>query len=145
MSENRHNTAGVIRIVGLGIRGPKQLTLEAVAHLQSTAQVFFFRTPELDEVWLTKRLGVAQAEDIRPLYRDGDRDVSNYRRIVRRVTAGAEEYSDVALLMPGHPRVGVSLVEPIQTWASARGVRVRVVDGTSSFDAMITDLEALSQ
>jgi uncharacterized protein YabN with tetrapyrrole methylase and pyrophosphatase domain len=83
---------------------------------------------------------VRSVEDLTPYYVDGDVDNRNYERIVGRVVEAAHEHGDVALLMAGHPRVGVTLVSLLERRAAEGEILVTVLEGVSSFDAMLNEL-----
>jgi len=129
--------AASVVFVGAGIRGRVQLTLEAILALRAVDRVLFFGGGPIAAEWLTQLVGASEAEDISPLYLDGGVDRENYGRIVARVRELVTAGDRVAILMPGHPRLGVSLVELVE---HGTGVPVAVVDGISSFDTIYSDL-----
>jgi hypothetical protein len=129
-----------IWIVGSGIRGTIQLTLEAIERLRAVEEVLFFPSGDLDADWLACVARVSCATDLSSDYLDGAVDTDNYARIVDRVVAAARSRGEVALLMPGHPRVGVTLTNLLEDESALPDIRVRAIEGVSSFDTMLNDL-----
>jgi len=130
-----------LSIVGLGIRGTQQLSLEGVKSIQAAKKVCYLpATPRELEATL-KDLGVHGAEDLISLYQDGDQDNTNYERIFSKVVKDCQDFGHVALLVPGHPRVGVTLVQWFETRQEALGLELDVLPGISSFATMINDLK----
>lgn len=124
-------------VIGSGIRGALQLTLEAIDRLRTVEEVLFFPSGDLDGDWLDRVAGVRGAVDLSADYRPGAIDTDNYARIVARVADAARSGGTVALLMPGHPRVGVTLTDLLE---ARTDLSVRTIEGVSSFDTMLNDL-----
>jgi uncharacterized protein YabN with tetrapyrrole methylase and pyrophosphatase domain len=125
-----------IRVVGAGIRGIAQLTLEALAALRQAPKVLVLGV-DADAL---ASVGLPDAESLSSLYREGARDEDNYQRIRRRVYAAARQYGEVALLVSGHPRVGVTFLQWLEQDRKTRPFALEVIEGISSFDTMINDL-----
>lgn len=129
-----------IAILGSGVRGRSDLTLGTVRVLRLSQAVFFFGSREITADWLTEHVGAPTAHDLVELYVDGAVDRENYERIVDHVMEQAARLGDVALLLPGHPLLGVTMTQMLCERGPQEGVEVTVADGVSSFDAMMTDL-----
>ncbi|WP_206918487.1 SAM-dependent methyltransferase [Alicyclobacillus suci] len=139
--ENNTPSTPIVYVIGAGIRGRKHLTLEAISFLKQASLVLFFPCETISKDWLENNLGVACAESLHALYQDGARDEDNYTRIVNRILESANEVSTVAVLMPGHPRVGVTWIADLEIAKYNGNIQLRVVDGISSVDTMISDLK----
>ncbi|GIM46493.1 hypothetical protein DNHGIG_20420 [Collibacillus ludicampi] len=134
------NNIPKVYVVGAGVRGRKHLTLEAISYLRKASLVLFFPFESISSEWLVDGLGVSMVESLAPLYQDGAVDAENYKRIINRIISAAQEFGSVAVLVPGHPRVGVSWVRELERRELEGQIQILVVDGISSFDTMITDL-----
>lgn len=116
------------------------MTLGAIEALRAVGEVLFFPIADIDGAWLKDAIGVRKVHDLRREYRDGDIDEDNYERVVARVIAGATEHGTCALLVPGHPRMGVTLTSMLTEPQRHPPASIAVVDGVSSLDTMFTDL-----
>lgn len=130
-----------IYVIGGGVCLANHLTLEAVATLARARKVLFFPSVKGETEATLEAMGQRSFEDLTPLYVEGARDYDNYNRVAAKVVAEARVGGDVVLLLPGHPRVGVSTVKILEKKAVAAGFRVKTLVGVSSFDTMINDLE----
>lgn len=130
----------MIYLIGAGVSLNNHLTLQSLSTLRKVDKVCFFPTVRGETEELLEALGQTSHEDISRLYVNGGRDYDNYNRIADYMTSCAKKGS-VALLLPGHPRVGVSTAAIIEQRAKEAGIAVRVYAGISSFDTMINDLK----
>lgn len=130
-----------IRVIGAGVQLVKHLTLDALSHLTQVKKVLFFPSIAGETERLLTKLGVTLYEDLSILYHDGDEDVNNYERIVMRVAFEARRLGDVALLLPGHPRLGVTTLTWFETKPQFSDFEILVVAGISCFDTLINDLK----
>lgn len=126
-----------ITIVGLGIKGCSQLTLEAVAALRTAKSVLVLAGNPV--VKGLAELGIP-SRSIIALYHDAAVDVANYARVADATIAEAKLKEDVALVIPGHPRVGVTLSSWLDQKLPALGIELAYIPGISSFDTMLVDL-----
>jgi hypothetical protein len=131
----------LVRVCGVGIRAAQHITVETINHIKAARHVLYFPTAPGELEWLFKRLGQDSIESIASLYVDGDIDTVNYERIVTRVLEAAREKEDVAFVMSGHPRVGVTTLAWLESRMGTHGADVVVSEAVSSFDAMMNDLK----
>jgi hypothetical protein len=124
-------------IVGTGIKRPQQLTLEGVTAIKNAKRVLHITATEQAIEALLDRLGAANRRSLEELYRVGTLDQDNYERLTREVVQEVEQWGDVALLLYGHPRLGVSVTRMLEDKLPGN---VLVLPATSSFDTMINDL-----
>lgn len=130
-----------ITVVGGGIRGATQLSLEGASALKTARQVYFL-TGSAQEVQSTlTQLGISGAHDLLSLYVDGAADKANYQTIFNRLVSDCRQYGHIAFLVPGHPRIGVSVVQMLEKQHEALGIELEVLPGISSFATMINDLK----
>lgn len=128
-----------LTIGGLGIKDLLQMTLEARQALLDADEVLYLGTEPTRHVPQLKEWGVRSIRSILELYVDGDLDDNNYTRLYDTTLLSAQRNSKTMLIVPGHPRVGVTLVQRLVK--NAPGVQVTVLPGISSFDTMMNDLE----
>lgn len=129
-----------LRIVGAGIKGIRQLTLEGIEALRSAASILHLAVDSEAFEGELRALGIGGSVALNDLYHDGALDEENYDRIVNRVLREVRCAEDVTLLLYGHPRLGVSLTRRLEEEAARHDVAVEVIAAPSSFDTMINDL-----
>lgn len=74
------------------------------------------------------------------MYKDGGVDVDNYTRIIQYISNMLTAREHVGLIVPGHPRVGVTIVQLLQKLSQDGTFTFHCYPGISSFDAMINDI-----
>lgn len=135
------DTLPMVNVVGLGVRGRKQITLESLNIIRNSSFVLYFPIEHKLHNWLIEYLDVKNLESLESLYRHGDIDIENYMRITDKIINISKEFGDVTVLLPGHPYVGVTWIKMLNKLASDEVIRLNIFDGISSFDTMITDLK----
>lgn len=126
----------MIRFAGYGIRGFAQLTLEAIEEIRASKKVLYLG--QKDHYF--DQLNIADSESLSSLYKNGSNDLENYNRILDKILKDAESYGDVCVLYPGHPRVGVTVLQWLEKLKVKGEIELRVIPGISSFDTMMNDL-----
>jgi len=129
-----------ITFVGLGIREFDQLTLEGLHVLQRAERIFYLATRSDRVEDRLNRLGFNLIENLGRLYKNGALDTDNYKAILRRIVQATKVYSNICVLLPGHPRVGVTLVYWLEELKDTLGLEITVLEGISSFCSMINEL-----
>jgi uncharacterized protein YabN with tetrapyrrole methylase and pyrophosphatase domain len=122
----------MITFVGGGIQGLSQITIEGLEALQNAAQVLTFQS----EPTFFEKYQITDVKSLAPFYRDGAHDEDNYARLISEIESQAEAHGNIAVLLPGHPRLGVTVVQKLNHRSD-----LRVLPGISSFDTMFNDLE----
>ncbi len=125
-----------LRIIGSGMKGTLHLTQESLTHCQKANKI----------LWLGAIVGLNtflnenkwNHEDITLYYENGAIDRDNYDRIKNKIYDELKNYDDIALIVLGHPRLGVTIVQEFQADAS---IALQILPGISSFDTMINDLK----
>ena len=127
-----------LRVVGSGVKGAHHLTDEAKLNLDASKKVLYLGSIEgFDELAKSRNW---HAEDISSLYVNGSLDQSNYENILNKVTSDLESYEDVCLVLLGHPRLGVTIVQELQARNENSLFQLNVLPGISSFDTIINDI-----
>ncbi|MGE7926850.1 SAM-dependent methyltransferase [Lysinibacillus xylanilyticus] len=130
-----------INILGLGVRGKKQLTLESLSIMRNSDMILYFPMEVNFESWLKESVCIKKAESLAPLYIEGAIDIENYKRIVNRIIEVSESQKNIAILVPGHPYLGVTWVKMLKRVAIEKNINVNFHEGISSFDTMMNDLQ----
>lgn len=124
-----------LRIIGSGVKGAMHITYEALINLNKANKILWLGSIEGFENWVSEYHW--QAEDITSLYENGALDSNNYQRIKSKVLFELAQHHDVAFVVLGHPRLGVTIVQEFQ---NEKGNEIIVLPGISSFDTMINDI-----
>jgi uncharacterized protein YabN with tetrapyrrole methylase and pyrophosphatase domain len=130
----------LLSVIGCGVKGWRQVTLEALRQLASADRILTLSLADHDVRTILAFVGNKPFVSLDDLYHDGAVDRVNYDRIVARVIAESNVHDRVALMVYGHPRVGVSFLSALERHCGAHDITFRVVTGISSFDTMIDDL-----
>jgi hypothetical protein len=127
-----------LKIIGSGVRGASHLTMESWQQLATVQKILWVGTIEgfSELVFANKWHG----EDITSYYQNGALDSDNYRDIKSKILSELNNFESVALVVLGHPRLGVSIVQEFQLEAKDFGFKLEVLPGISSFDTMFNDL-----
>jgi uncharacterized protein YabN with tetrapyrrole methylase and pyrophosphatase domain len=135
----RGNILPKISIVGRGVDPAKHLSLSALSTLKDADKIVGIESEK--EFWkqLQKEFGVGEIEDLGNLYRSQDNDMVNYCRFVDYVLHLSSEITHLALLVAGHPRLGVTFIELLKKNAP-KDTEIEIIEGISSFDVMINNL-----
>lgn len=127
-----------LRMIGSGIQGTDHFTQEAITHCQEAHKILLLGSIDgMHAFFLKNKLTY---EDISTLYENGVLDSDNYYKIKLKVFAELNEFHDIALIVLGHPRLGVTIVQEFQKETSLQQFKMYVLPGISSFDTMINDL-----
>ncbi|XGC80102.1 SAM-dependent methyltransferase [Bdellovibrio bacteriovorus] len=129
-----------ITVIGRGLDPAKHLTLEAIRTLQN-ADVVLGIEPE-KESWaaLAREFSFPVIQDIGFLYKNGAKDFDNYNEFISHILHVADRHRKVVLLVAGHPRLGVTFAQLLTSNKSTTH-EIKFLEGLSSFDIMLNDLE----
>lgn len=127
-----------ISVIGSGMLGINHITTEGLSIIKSVNQVFWIG----DIAGLNEYLSHHEIhhKDLSYLYEDGGVDIDNYTRIIQYISEALTECEHVGLIVPGHPRVGVTIVQLLQKLSQDGAFTFHCYPGVSSFDAMINDI-----
>ncbi|TDR79723.1 SAM-dependent methyltransferase [Paludibacterium purpuratum] len=127
-----------VKIIGSGMLGACQITQEGIDAIKSSSQVFWLGKIDGLEA-LLESINV-KAKDLSSLYFNNAIDKDNYTRILNALLVGSGAESTISLIISGHPRVGVTIVQQLQQISDSGRLDLKCMPGISSFDGMINDL-----
>lgn len=130
-----------IIFLGTGICLPNHLTQESIEILKNSDVIYILET---ETGSLKKFLGssyTGKIHSLNEMYKDGDIDENNYSRIESVIKDSANKFSKVVVCMPGHPRIGTTLVQRLSTKEVEQKFEVSCHSALSSFDTIICDLK----
>jgi tetrapyrrole methylase family protein/MazG family protein len=127
-----------ITILGLGPGDPAHLTREAWVVLSQASEVYLRTARHPTVSFLPAGLAVHTFDD---LYETRDDFASVYETIAERVLALGRRRQGVLYAVPGHPLVGESSVRGILRRARQEGLSVRLVEGLSFVEPVLSLLE----
>ncbi len=105
---------GTISVIGSGMLGVNQISTEGFSVIQSVNRVFWIGDiAGLNEYLFHHEI---HHEDLSYLYEDSGVDVDNYTKIIQYISEVLTECEHVCLIVPGHPRVGVTIVQLLQNY-----------------------------
>ncbi|MGD2205906.1 MAG: nucleoside triphosphate pyrophosphohydrolase, partial [Anaerolineae bacterium] len=128
----------MITILGLGPGNPEHLTRQAWDILSQANEVYLRTRHHPTIAALPEHLGVYSFDD---LYETLDDFASVYETIAERVVALGKRPEGVLYAVPGHPLVGESSVLRILARAREEDLAVRLVEGLSFVEPVLSQLE----
>ena len=126
-----------ITIVGLGPGDPKQLTLEAQQVLQEARKVYLRTRHHPTVAALPAGLSLHSFDH---LYETKETFAEVYDEIARQILELGRRPEGVVYAVPGHPLVGEDSVQRILALAQRNGIDVRIVNGLSFIEPVLTCL-----
>jgi uncharacterized protein YabN with tetrapyrrole methylase and pyrophosphatase domain len=129
---------GALTVVGLGIAGPGQVTVAALAAIRAATRRFFLVADVLTREWL---LGIApRAEDLAVAYAPGKSRDDSYGEMIERILAAVRGGARVCAIFYGHPGVFAYPPHEAIRRARAEGFAARMLPGVSAEDCLFADL-----
>ncbi len=128
-----------ITIVGLGPGEWGQLTLEAGAALTSHSEVWLRTRHHPLVAQMPAHLAVHSFDE---WYDESEEFAALYQRVAEEVVRLGQRPEGVLYAVPGHPWVGESTVPQIVALARAAGVTLRLIEGMSFIEPVLTMIEA---
>jgi uncharacterized protein YabN with tetrapyrrole methylase and pyrophosphatase domain len=125
-------------LVGLGIRGPAQVTPETEAVLRRCTHVYYSHVDPAVENYL--RSLCPRVFDVRQYYSDGRSFRRTYEKLADVLTRSAARTPPVALAAYGHPLVYVNVAKWLLERLPRCGLRVKALPAISSLDTLFVDL-----
>ena len=126
-----------ITIVGLGPGDPKQLTLEAQQFLQEAGAVYLRTCHHPTVASLPPGASLCFFDHI---YEEEETFAEVYDEVARQVVELGRRPEGVVYAVPGHPLVGEASVQRILALAEQQEIGVRVVEGLSFIESVLTCL-----
>lgn len=130
-----------LQFVGSGINELRHLSLEGLEQLKKADRVLILPIVAKSVETLLNKYGVKNVKNLRSFYRNGENDEDTYRSLFKIILSECYAYKHVVVLVPGHPRIGVTLVQWFEAEKEKLGIEVEVIPGISSFAMMINDLK----
>lgn len=130
--------AGRLVIVGTGITGVSQLTLEAVAWIEAADVVCYVLADPLTERWICAH--ARSTEDLTRLHRSDAPRLHAYRAMSERLVEHARSGRLVVGVFYGHPGVFTSPSHWAVEGARAEGIPARMLPAVSAEDCLFADL-----
>lgn len=127
-------------IVGQGIKSCKQFTFEAIEVLRAQNKTLFISIDSNQTENFLKEQGIDHLENIKDLYKDASRDEENYQRLLDKILLELKKNIHVGLVLPGNPRVGVTLLSWLENLSKENHFELNVIPGISSWDTIVNDL-----
>jgi tetrapyrrole methylase family protein/MazG family protein len=126
-----------ITILGLGPGNPAHLTREAWQVLEEADEVYLRTQLHPTVASLPSHLSLHSFDH---LYEERTDFAEVYEEIAAQVLALGERPQGVIYAVPGHPMVGEASVQRILSLAQKRGLEVRIVEGLSFVEPVLTCL-----
>lgn len=128
-----------ITIVGLGPGDPGLLTREAWEVLTQASEVYL-RTERHPTVRALQAVPDLRLLSFDEVYEQTDAFADVYQTISARILELAQRPQGVVYAVPGHPAVGETTTQLIQQGAAARGLTMRIVEGISFIEPLLSAL-----
>lgn len=126
-----------ISIIGRGIDPAKHLSIEGIEALRLAEVIVGIESENHFWKELQKKYGIQEVLALDDLYKNDDKDLINYNRFVNYILDLSKKYNNIALLVAGHPRVGVTFIELLKKQVQ-ENIEIKVIDGISSFDTLLS-------
>ena len=139
MPQEELTPATGIVIVGSGIKVPAQLTIEAVAALEHSSEIWT-NLPEPEHAELVQHIGRG-VNSLWPFFHSDRPRIDNYRDIVAHIISRAACLPSVAYLTQGHPLVLDKVTTELLRHGQQAGIAVSVLPGISSLDTILADVQ----
>lgn len=137
-SGSRRLRRGSLVVVGTGITGLGQLTLEAVASIRGAEQLYYAVTEPTTELWL-KSVN-RSATSLASFYAEGKRRDKTYAEVTRTLVAAVRGGANVCAAFYGHPGMLVEASHTAIRRLRRGGYPARMLPGVSSDGCLIADL-----
>jgi precorrin-3B methylase len=128
-----------IAIVGLGLSAPDHLTPECARTLRECREILYLDTGVATRA-LLGGLGPPVVSLYEESYAEGHIRTDAYAHMAVRVIEAALDHAPVGFAIQGHPGVGVYPPVLVRDMADRLGLRVRMLPGISSLDAVFAAL-----
>jgi len=128
-----------IVIIGLGPGDKNQVTEEARKYLVGNGPVYY-RTLKHPAARYYYRLG-RNSFSFDHLYDQKDDFEEVYKAIIKRLLKATRHHHTICFAVPGHPAVGEAAVGRLRRIAPRFGIRVKIVEGLSFFEPVLSHLK----
>lgn len=131
-------STGSLHVVGVGINGPPQTTLEAVECMRSADRLFYLVGEPTTEMWL--QMLNPNATSLADLYREGKPRHKTYREMRDRLLESVRSGQRVCAAFYGHPGVLVMSSHWAISLARREGYPARMLPGVAADACLFADL-----
>lgn len=125
-------------VVGIGISGIPQVTLETVASIKRADQLYYLALDPVSELWL-RRLNPS-AETLQDLYGPGKLRSTTYKEMTARITSAVFDGKRVCVAFYGHPAVLVRASHESVKAVRRAGMPAEILPGISAEACLYSDL-----
>jgi uncharacterized protein YabN with tetrapyrrole methylase and pyrophosphatase domain len=129
---------GSLMVVGLGISGPPQTTLEAMVCMQEAERLFYLTVDPVTEYWV--RSLNASATSLRDLYATNKDRRTTYLEMTARIVEAVRAGAQVCAAFYGHPGVLVRPSHLAMRQLQNDGYKVRMLPGISAEACLYADI-----
>lgn len=130
-----------LSLIGRGLRPWEHLTLAGLRALKDADVVLGIEPDKGAWQALTKEFSLPPIRSLDFIYRDGLCDETCHKAFQKFILDVSDFYDHIALIISGHPRFGVNLLQWITKNKLPSHIEVDVIEGVTSFDTMFNDLE----
>jgi hypothetical protein len=138
MLRRRSTARGSLFVVGTGITGAPQTTLEAVAAMRRADRLFYLVMVEATEVWIRQLNPTATS--LADLYAPAKNRQQTYAEMVERITSPVRKGLDVCAVFYGHPGVFAQPTHRAIALLRRLGHSARMLPGVSTDACLYADL-----
>jgi uncharacterized protein YabN with tetrapyrrole methylase and pyrophosphatase domain len=138
MTASRRTSQGSLLVVGTGITGVGQLTLEALAAIEQADQLYYIVNDPITEAWLRQHNRSAQT--LSDLYAQGKNRHATYVEMAARVIVAVRKGLCVCVAAYGHPGVFVQFSHAAIRVLRREGYPARMLPGVSADGCLIADV-----
>ena len=129
---------GSLLVVGTGINGVPQTTLEAAAAIRNAEKVLYIVVDPVTEAWI--RMANPPAATLSDLYAPGKHRRETYAEMTERIVSAVRQGLRVCVVFYGHPGVFVETSHTAIAELRAEGYDARMLPGVSSDACLYADL-----
>lgn len=131
----------MIYVIGIGLDINSHITSEAKRAIR-TCSTLYALIPDAEAIKdLRKENPLAKIVDCNSFYNLHERRPDVYDSIADALIKEATPYTDIGLVVYGHPMFLVSAVEKMLLRAHQKNLSTKIIPGISSFDAILADLK----
>ena len=129
---------GSLLVVGTGITGVGQITLEALGAIEQADQLFYIANDPITEAWLKQRN--ASAATLSDLYAEGKSRQATYAEMAARVVLAVRSGLRVCVAVYGHPGVFVQFSHVAIRQLRRERYSARMLPGVSADGCLVADV-----
>lgn len=125
-------------VIGSGIKSIAHLSVEAVAHIKQSEKLFYLVNEPILQEWLLKNNQTAEPLDKN--IEDGFLRSNYYEDISKYILENFQKYSQICVVIYGHPTVYAMPALNAAREAKRRGFATKILPAISAEDCLFADL-----